>query len=346
VYCLMSPLSPDLVCVGVDVSKETLDVHVDSAKRGFKLPNTPAGRAKLIDRLRGLPLAFVVVESSGGYERPLLFAMLEAGLPASHVNPRVVRDYARSFNLLAKTDPIDGRTLSWFGRERQPRLFTQTDKLRHMLQDLNRCRRQLIEQITALSNQAETAIHPTAKQVLQDAAEALEKQLAVIDRDVQAEIDKLPRLKRRQELLLEVDGIGPITSRTLVIELPELGTIDRRKLAALVGVAPFNDDSGTISNRRIIKGGRPHVRAALYMAALTGIRSNPVLSAYYRHLTDSGKPSKVALVACMRKLLTHLNTIITRDEAGDAADASANAHEAGGSPGAKATPAQGRGEKE
>jgi transposase len=335
----MPPLPPGRVCVGVDVSKDKLLVHADNAKRGFGVPNTPAGRAKLIERLRSLPLAFVVVESSGGYERPLLFDLSDADLPAAHVNPRVVRDYARGFNLLAKTDPIDGRVLSCYGRERQPRLFTPTDKLRHMLQDLNRCRRQLIEQITALKAQAEQAIHPTAQTVLADAARALEEQLEVVDRDVQAEIDKLPELKRRQERLLAVDGIGPVTSRTLVIELPELGTIDRRRLAALVGVAPFNDDSGTISNRRVIKGGRPHVRAALYMATVTGVRCNPVLSAHYKHLTEAGKPPKVALVACMRKLLTHLNALLARaDDAG--------ARGPGAAPEAKSAPARGGGEKE
>jgi transposase len=336
----MPPVSPDRVCVGIDVSKDQLLVHADNAKRGFSVPNTSAGHTKLIERLRSLPLAFVVVESSGGYERPLLFELLDAGLPAAHVNPRVVRDYAKSFNLLAKTDPIDGHVLSCFARERRPRLFTRTDKLRHMLQDLNRCRRQLIEQITALKTQAQAVIHPTARKVLRDAAEALEEQLEVVDRDVQAEIDKLPQLKRRQDALLKVEGIGPITSRTLVIELPELGTIDRRRLAALVGVAPFNDDSGTISNRRVIKGGRPHVRAALYMATITGVRCNPVLSAHYEHLTaEGGKPPKVALVACMRKLLTHLNAVLARD-------ADADAQSAGDAGVSQTPPAQGGGEKE
>jgi len=336
---LLPPLPPGAVCVGVDVSKDKLDVHVDNAKKPFSVPNTPAGRGKLIARIRGLPLARVVVESSGGYERPLLFEMLEADLPGSHVNPRVVRDYAGSFNQLAKTDPVDAKVLSCFGRERQPRLFTAEDKLRHMLQDLNRCRRQLLEQITALKNQAESALHPSAVKVLSNSAAALEEQLEVIDRDVQAEIDKLPELKRRQELLLKVEGIGPVTSRTLVIELPELGTIDRRKLAALVGVAPFNDDSGTINNRRIIKGGRSHVRAALYMATVTGVRCNPVLSAHYGRLIEAGKPPKVALVACMRKLLTHLNALLGHaDDAGAAGP--------GAAPQAKSAPARGGGEKE
>jgi transposase len=309
---LKTPLPSTAVCVGIDVAKANFDVCIDNAKRSFTVPNTPAGRNKLIQRLRQLPLACIAVESSGGYERQLLFEMLEAGLPAAHVNPRIVRDYAKGFNQQAKNDPIDGHVLACYARERQPRLFGEADKLRHMLQDLNRCRRQLLDQITALKNQAQIAIHPAAAKVLADSAKALEEQLEVIDRDVQAEIDKLPEMKARQQLLLGVGGIGPITSRTLVIELPELGTLDRRKLAALVGVAPFDDDSGQQSNRRIIKGGRPHVRSALYMAALSGIRCNPVLSAHYKHLTDSGKPPKVALVACMRKLLIHLNAVLAK----------------------------------
>lgn len=336
---LKSPLPTDQICVGIDVAKAKLDVLIDTGKRPFTVDNTPAGRGKLIQRLRSLPLAFVVVESSGGYERPLLFDLFDAGLPAAHVNPRVVRDYAKGFNQLAKTDPIDTRVLTCYARERQPRLFTKVDKLRHMLQDLNRCRRQLLEQITALKNQAETAFHPTARKVLADSASVLEEQLEVVDQDVQAEIDKLPELKRRQDLLLAVAGVGPITSRTLVIELPELGTLDRRKLAALVGVAPFNDDSGQQSNHRIIKGGRPHVRSALYMAAVSGIRCNPVLSAHYQHLIAAGKPPKVALVACMRKLLIHLNAILAHmdqppAETADTPSATASAT------------AQGRGEKE
>lgn len=316
---LKSPIPAGRVCVGIDVAKAKLDVCVDNAKRPFTVPNTAAGRGKLIERLRGLPVATVVVESSGGYERPLLFDLFDAGLPGAHVNPRVVRDYAKGFNQQAKTDPIDGRVLACYGRERQPRLFSADDKLRHMLQDLNRCRKQLIEQITALKNQAQSALHPTAVKVLNDSAAALEQQLEVVDRDVQAQIDNLPEMKRRQDLLLNVQGIGPVTSRTLVIELPELGHVERRKLAALVGVAPFNDDSGTLSGPRHARGGRPHVRSALYMAALSATHCNPVIKPYYQRLTAAGKPPKVALVACMRKLLTHLNAILAEPTGGSTA---------------------------
>jgi transposase len=310
---LKVPLSSDLVCVGIDVAKAKFDVQIDRAAKPFTLENTPAGRGKLIRRLAGLSLGFIAVESSGGYERSLLFDLLDAGLPVAHVNPRVVRDYARGFNQQAKSDGIDARVLACYARERQPRLMSADDRLRHMLQDLNRCRRQLLDQITALKNQAEMAIHPTARKVLQASVEALEEQLEVIDRDVQAEIDKLPEMKRRQELLQKVVGVGPIVSRTLVIELPELGRIDRRRLAALVGVAPMDDDSGEQHGRRMIKGGRPHVRSALYMAALTGIRSNAVLKPYYERLTGVGKAPKVALVACMRKLLIHLNGVLMEE---------------------------------
>ena len=325
---LKTPFPPDVVCVGIDVAKSRFDVQVDNARRSFAVPNTPAGRGRLIGRLRAVPapLARIAIESSGGYERALLFDLFDAGLPAAHVNPRVVRDYAKGFNQQAMTDSIDARVLACYARERQPRLWSAGDKLRHMLQDLNRCRRQLIEQITALKNQAETAFHPTARKVLAAAIVALEQQLDVIDQDVQAEIDKLPQMKRRQQALLSVAGVGPITSRTLVIELPELGQLDRRRLAALVGVAPFNDQSGDVDGPRVIRGGRPHVRGALYMATVTGIRCNPVLSAHYHHLTEhAGKPPKVALVACMRKLLVHLNVKLAQlgDES-DKPQASAN----------------------
>jgi transposase len=313
---LNTPLPSDVVCVGIDVAKAKFDVLIDNGKKPFTVLNTPSGRDKLIKRITGLPLASIVVESSGGYERPLLFELLDAGLPVAHVNPRVVRDYARSFNQLAKTDAIDPKVLACFGRERQPRLMTQDDKLRHMLADLNRCRRQLLDQITALKNQAQIALHPTTVKVLQSSVQALQEQLEILDKEVQAEIDQIPEMKARQEKLLNVAGVGPITSRTLVIELPELGRIDRRRLASLVGVAPFADDSGTISNARVIQGGRAHVRSALYMAVISGITCNPVLKAHYQRLTQAGKPPKVAIVACMRKLLTHLNAILAHESAG------------------------------
>lgn len=309
---LQKPLPADAVCVGIDVAKDKLDVHVDNARRPFSLSNTVAGRGKLIEKIRGLPLARIAVESSGGYERPLLHELMDAGLPVAHVNPRVVRDYAKGFNQLAKTDPIDARVLACYARERQPRVLGSEDRLRHMLADLNRCRRQLLQQILALKNQAEQALHPAAVKVLADSAQLLEEQLAVIDRDVQAEIDKHPAMKRRQELLLSVSGVGPVTSRTLVIEMPELGTLDRRRLAALAGVAPFDDQSGQRDGQKFIQGGRPHVRTALYMAALVGVRHNAVLKAHYERLTANGKPPKVALVACMRKLLTHLNAVLSK----------------------------------
>ncbi len=310
---LKTPLAAGKICVGIDVAKAKFDVMIDNSKKPFSVANRPGGRSKLIKRIGGLPLASIVVESSGGYERPLLFDLLDAKLPVAHVNPRIVRDYAKGFNQLAKNDPVDARVLACYARERQPRLMDQDDKLRHMLADLNRCRRQLIDQITALKNQVQIALHPTTIKVLSSSIEALQEQLEIVDKDVQAEIDKLPAMKRRQELLLEVVGIGPITSRTLVIELPELGQIDRRKLAALVGVAPFDDESGTISKPRAIQGGRAHVRSALYMATVTGITSNAVLKAHYQHLIQAGKAPKVALVACMRKLLIHLNSILAND---------------------------------
>jgi transposase len=313
---LKTPLPAGAICVGIDVAKATLEVHVDLKGKRFTANNTLAGRSKLLKRMSALKphLTSIVVESTGGYERPLLFELLDAGLPVAHVNPRIVRDYANGFNQQAKSDPIDAQVLACYGRERQPRLMGADDKLRHMLADLNRCRRQLLEQITAMKNQAQIALNPITVKVLKDSVTLLEGQLEIIDQSVQAEIDKSVEMKRRQELLLAVPGVGPITSRTLVIELPELGNIDRRRLAALVGVAPFDDDSGTIHAPRTIQGGRSHVRAALYMATVSGIVCNPVLKAHYQRLTgESNKPPKVALVACMRKLLIHLNTILSRD---------------------------------
>jgi transposase len=304
---MATPLPDGSSFVGVDVSKARLDVCVHPLGTSFSLQNLPRGRAALIRRLQPLSVDRVVVESSGGYERDLLIDLMEAGVPVAQVNPRQVRDFAKSYNLLAKTDAIDAGLLARFGQERKPRTLGPVDTIRLMLQELIAARRQLVEQCTRLRNQME---HPRQAIVVASIRRSIQHvrgELQLIEAEIQRLIDENPSLSARQKNLQEVEGVGPTVSRILVSELPELGQLDRRKLAALVGIAPFNDDSGTHQGRRAIRGGRSTVRTALYMATLTSVRRNPILQAHYQQLLARGKPKKVALTACMRKLLTYLN---------------------------------------
>jgi|HubBroStandDraft_6_1064221.scaffolds.fasta_scaffold271332_1 transposase len=293
--------------VGIDVSKARLDVSDSPEAKPFSVDNTPRGRSVLLRRLRRIPVERVVVESSGGYERDLLLDLMGAGVAVAQVNPRIVRDFARSYNLLAKTDAIDAALLARFGRERKPRTLGPVDTIRLMLQELIAARRQIVEQCTRLRNQLEHARQKVVVASIRRSMRQTREELELIEAEIQRLIDENPSLSIRQKNLLEVEGVGPAVSRVLVSELPELGQLDRRKLAALVGIAPFNDDSGTHQGRRSIRGGRGTVRTALYMATLTAVRRNEVLKAHYQQLLARGKPKKVALTACMRKLLTYLN---------------------------------------
>jgi transposase len=297
--------------VGIDVSKARLDVSGSPEAKPFSVDNTPRGRAGLLRRLQRVPIDRVVVESSGGYERDLLQDLMDGGLNVAHVNPRVVRDFAKSYNLLAKTDAIDADLLARFGRERKPRTLGPVDTIRLMLQELIAARRQLVEQSTRLRNQMEQARQKIIVASIRRSMRQVREEQELIEAEIQRQIDENPTLRQRQKNLLEVEGVGPTVSRVLVSELPELGQLDRRKLAALVGIAPFNDDSGEHHGRRAIRGGRSTVRTALYMATLTSVRRNAVLKAHYQQLLARGKPKKVALTACMRKLLTYLNVRLT-----------------------------------
>jgi transposase len=303
----MSVCSQEPVFVGVDVSKARLDVFIHPAGQPLGILNTPRGRSPLLRRLKRLAVDRVIVESSGGYERDLLMELLQAGIAVAHVNPRVVRDFAKSYNLLAKTDSIDAQVLARFGQERKPRTLGPVDTIRLMLQELIATRRQLVEQCTRLRNQMEHARQKIVVESIRRSMRHAREELRIIETQIQRLIDENASLSRRQKNLLEVEGVGPTVSRILVSELPELGQLDRRKLAALVGIAPFNDDSGTHQGRRSIRGGRSTVRTALYMATLTAVRRNAVLKTHYQQLLARGKPKKVALTACMRKLLTYLN---------------------------------------
>lgn len=312
---MTSTSSPDAgVSVGIDVSKHHLDVHAHPLDRSWRVDNSVEGLAQLHQHLQPLALYRVVIESTGGYERDLLAMMLEAGAPVALVNPRPVRDFARGLNLLAKTDRLDARVLALYARHAQPRLTVPSHADADALRELVARRRQLVEQMTMQKNQREHVRLAAVRDSIERTRDHLRVELLAIEALIQQLIDAHPDLQQRCQTLQSVVGVGPVTARVLVTELPELGYRERRQLAALVGVAPFNDDSGYHKGPRHIRGGRPNVRCALYMATLVAARHNPVIKAHYQHLRQAGKPAKVALVACMRKMLNHLNVLLTPEQ--------------------------------
>lgn len=304
--------SSDSFFVGADVSKNTLDVLHTGPIGRLSLTNDKPGIGRLVRRLGKHRPRLIVVEATGGYERPLVHRLLDAGLPVTRVNPLRVRRFAQSRGILAKTDRIDAAVLADFGRLNAERLRPMrpiSDNAR-MLQELIARRRQLVEQCVANKSQLEHATLKPVRKSIDRTIKHLRGEINLIETQIQQIIDGDPSLKAKQEKLLTVPGIGLRVSRVLVSELPELGELDRRQIAALVGVAPFNDDSGTHRGVRHIRGGRATVRAALYMATLVAARHDPIIRDHYQRLKANGKPRKVALVACMRKRLNYLTAIL------------------------------------
>jgi transposase len=298
--------------VGADVSKSQLDIHHTGGIGTLALANNSRDISRLVGRLRRSSPRLIVVEATGGYERPLVHGLMDAGLPVVRVNPLHVRRFAQSRGILAKTDRIDAAVLADFGRLNADRLRPMrpiSDNAR-MLQELIARRRQLVEQCVANKSQREHATLKPVRQSIDRTIQHLCGEIASVEAEIQRIIDSDEPLKIKQRKLQSVPGIGPRVSRVLVSELPELGELDRRQIAALVGVAPFNDDSGTHRGVRHIRGGRATVRSALYMATLVATRHDPVIRDYYQHLKSNGKPKKVALVACMRKRLNYLTSLL------------------------------------
>jgi transposase len=301
----------DVLSVGIDVSKATLVIAVSPTGESWSSETTPAAIDALVARLQGLTPTIIVVEATGGYERALVAACVAVGLPVAVVNPRQVRAFAQALGRTAKTDDIDGHVLAEFGARMQPTARAISDGETQALAALVVRRRQLVEMIGMERRRLEQA-PPTGKitRDLRNHIRWLERRVEHVDEEIGTAIQASAVWRVQDDLLRSVPGIGPTTTRTLLAELPELGRLDRRCIAALVGVAPFNCDSGQQRGQRHIWGGRAAVRAVLYMAAVSGTRHNPVLRAFYRRLRDAGKPAKVALVATMRKLLTIVNTMI------------------------------------
>ena len=298
------------VFIGVDVSKDRLDVHVLPEGAAFAVARTPAGLSELIEQIKPRAPYLIALEATGGLESVVVAALAGAGLPVVALNPRQIRDFARATGKLAKTDALDAAAIARFAEavRPEPRMVLSEDA--KALSELVTRRRQVIEMTVAEHNRRRlVAAKPVLKSIDRIIA-ALEKQLAELDRDIGDRVRETPAWREKEQLLKSVPGVGDQTARTLIAALPELGALDRRQIAALVGVAPINRDSGKYRGRRGIAGGRADVRSVLYMAALVGVRANPVLKAYYARLRQAGKLPKVALVAAMRKLLTILNAML------------------------------------
>ena len=304
------------VFAGVDVSRDHLDVFVLGEKKTRRFANDEKGVAAFIDSLDRPSLAAVTLESTGGYERRLILSLLDQALPVARVNPLNVRKYADSLGYLAKTDAIDARVIAQFGQHVSShdrlQMMDARDKIQIMLKELITRRRQLIDMLTMQKNQWHQATLAETKASIQAVLNLLKIQVCEIDAVIQKKIDEDQNLRVRYERLQTVAGIGPTVARVLVSELPELGTINREKIAALVGVAPRNNDSGLFAGKRTIRGGRNSVRTALYMGTLVATRHNPVVQVRYQALVARGKPKKVAIVACMRTMLTHLSVVVNK----------------------------------
>lgn len=295
---------------GTDVAKDRLDVHLRPSGHGFAVPRNGSGIEHLLDRLRADPPALVVMEATGGFELTVAAAIAGAGLPLAIVNPRQIRDFARATGRLAKTDRLDAEAIALFAERIRPDPRPVADEDAQALAELVARRRQIVEMIGMEQNRRRQAQARRVARTIEATLRVLEAQLSELDDDIDGAIRASPAWRAADDLLQSVPGVGPVASRTLIAEMPELGQIDRRAAAALVGVAPINRDSGQMRGHRAIAGGRTTLRNVLFMATLSAVRWNPVLKAHYQQLVQRGRPKKVALVACMRRLLCILNAII------------------------------------
>ncbi len=297
------------VYTGIDVSKGRLDVAVRPAGEQWGVANDPEGIDDLVARLEGLRPSLIVLEASGGYERPVVAALASAGLSVAVVNPRQARDFARATGKLAKTDELDARALAHFAEAVKPEVRPVPDEQAREFAAIMARRRQVVGMLVAEGNRLETAVSPVRERI-EAHIEFLEAELDELDSDLDKAIRESSVWREKDVLLRSVPGVGPRVSATLLADLPELGSLENKKLAALVGVAPLNRDSGVFRGKRRVWGGRAAVRQMLYMAAVTAARCNPVFRQFYGRLLAAGKPKKVALTACMRKLLVVLNAML------------------------------------
>jgi transposase len=296
--------------VGIDVSKDSLDVHILDSRTSFRCPSDLKGRTALVEKLPAPGTCLIVVEATGRYQRSLVAELVAAGHAVSVVNPRQIRDFAKALGILAKTDKIDAQVIARFAEKVRPRPVAETRENQAQLNELITRRRQLLEHRTAEFNRRDPNLPKLVRQSLQRSINALAKDLEKLDRAIAELLESDDDWRERLERLTSVPGVGPVTAATLVAELPELGQLNRKEIAALVGVAPLNRDSGQFRGRRTIWGGRASVRSVLYMAAMNAMRCNPDVQEFATRLYGYGKKHKVVIVACMRKLLTILNTMM------------------------------------
>lgn len=297
------------VFVGIDVSKAALDVGVLPLAQFWTAPNDEAGCRSLAERLQTLSPALIVLEATGGFETLVTATLAAAGLPVVVVNPRPVRDFAKATGTLAKTDRLDARVLALFAQRLRPPVRPLKDAQSRELDALFTRRRQIVEMLTMERNRLDLAAAPVRKDLKAHIA-WLVKRLKDVDGELKTLIENSPVWREKDDLLQSAPGVGPVASVALLAQLPELGTLNRRQIGALAGIVPFNHDSGKFKGQRHVWGGRAVVRAVLYMATLAAIRCNPSIKAFYQRLRAAGKQPKVAIVACMRKLLTILNAML------------------------------------
>ncbi len=299
--------------VGVDVSKAVLDVAVGVDGPARRVANTPAGHRRLIGELKRVAPVRIVLESTGGYERAVFEKLVGAGLPAVRVNPRQVRDFARATGVLAKTDAIDARVLARFASAVVPASRPLPSPSQQRLGELQGRRAAMVETRTAEENRLEHTRDAFLVRTINAVIDTLNQQIRLIEQESRDVIAEHERLERVFEILTSVPGVGPVTAAVLMGQMPELGSLSRQAVASLAGVAPFNDDSGARRGQRRIRGGRSVVRTVLYMAAFNAVRVNPVIQEDFKRLIAAKKPYKLAMTACMRKLLTILNALVRDD---------------------------------
>jgi len=297
--------------VGIDVAKAELEVVVRPSGARWTVTNNASGLAQLQERLQAAAPSLIVLEATGGYEVAVVAALATAALPVVVLNARQVRDFARATGRLAKTDAIDAGVLAHVAEVVRPPVRPLPDAMTQDLQAWLTRRRQLVDMLLAEEQRRSRAPRAIQRQIDQH-VRWLRAQLGAVEKDVAQTLRESPVWREKEDLLRSVPGVGPILTTTLLGDVPELGQLNRKQIAALIGVAPLNRDSGTYRGRRAVWGGRARVRATLYMATLTAARYNPLIRAFYERLVAAGKPKKVALTACMRKLLTILNAMIAR----------------------------------
>ena len=302
-------MNQEAIYAGIDVAKDRLDVALRPSGSVWSAAYDQAGVSALVSRLQSLRPSAVVLESTGGLELPLAGALAAASLPVVVINPRQVRDFAKATGRLAKTDALDAQVLAHFAEAVRPPVRPLPDSDTQELHSLTTRRNQVVSMLVAEKNRLGRAGRAVAPRI-QSRIQWLEQELDDLDQDLRQTLRRSPVRREQDGLLRSVPGVGEQLSLTLLAELPELGTLDRKQVAALVGVAPMNRDSGTKRGRRTVSGGRARVRAVLYMGALVASRHNPVIRSFYQRLLAAGKPKKLALTACMRKLLTILNSMV------------------------------------